>query len=181
MEKKSSAAVVKIKAVVFKFGKNGEKSGWSYIVIPASTSNRLFPGNKKSFRVKGFLDHLKINCVALLPMGNGDFIIPINGTMRKATGKNAGDTISVQLQIDKTKPSLSKDLMKCLADDPDILLFFKKLPRSHQNYFSKWVDSAKTGTTKAKRIALTMNALAKKNNYRQMEEGQGPRELIPGQ
>ena len=51
--------------------------------------------------------------------------------------------------------------MDCLADEPKALEFFHSLPGSHRNYFSKWIDSAKTDATKAKRIAMAVNALAR--------------------
>jgi hypothetical protein len=42
------------------------------------------------------------------------------------------------------------------------------LPGSHRNYFSKWIDSAKTDATKTKRIAMAVNALSKKWGYPEM-------------
>ncbi|MGZ6491671.1 MAG: YdeI/OmpD-associated family protein, partial [Bacteroidia bacterium] len=36
-----------------------------------------------------------------------------------------------------------------------------KIPNSHKNYYSKWVDSAKTDATKAKRIAMVLDGLPK--------------------
>ena len=55
-----------------------------------------------------------------------------------------------------------------LNDEPGAFEFFKTLPGSHQRYFSKWIDSAKTEPTKAKRIAQTVNALAKNLGYAEM-------------
>jgi uncharacterized protein YdeI (YjbR/CyaY-like superfamily) len=55
-----------------------------------------------------------------------------------------------------------------MEDDPGALDYFKKLPPSHQNYYSKWIESAKTDITKAKRIALTLNACSKKMSFSQM-------------
>ncbi|MBN8785519.1 MAG: YdeI/OmpD-associated family protein, partial [Terrimonas sp.] len=37
-----------------------------------------------------------------------------------------------------------------------------------QNYFSKWIESAKTEATRAKRIAMTVSATAKKWGYPEM-------------
>ena len=34
------------------------------------------------------------------------------------------------------------------------------MPGSHQKYYSKWIESAKTDQTRAKRIAMAVNALA---------------------
>lgn len=151
-----------------KFEKKGEKSGWTYIEISATQANKLKPKTKVSFRVRGTLDSLAIDQVALLPMGDGNFIMPFNAAMRRATRKQPGDKISVKLEVDERKFILSPDLMACLKDEPPALAFFKTLPGSHQRYFSKWVESAKTSSTKTKRILMAVIALAKKKGYAEM-------------
>ena len=82
--------MIQITATIHRFEKQGEKTGWSYIEIPADLAQELVPGNKKSFRVKGMLDQFKISGVSLIPMGDGNFIMPINAAMRKGTGKRKG-------------------------------------------------------------------------------------------
>lgn len=160
--------MVKYTTIILKFDKKGEKTGWTYIQIPADLAHKLKPNNKKSFRVKGKLDSFEIKAVALLPMGEGDFIMPINGTMRKGIGKRHGAQLKVQLEVDDKPLQLSKDLMACLADEPRALNFFQKLPRSVQNYFSKWVESAKTEPTKARRIAHAVTSLSKYRSFQEM-------------
>jgi uncharacterized protein YdeI (YjbR/CyaY-like superfamily) len=71
----------------------------------------------------------------------------------------------VQLQQDKQPIKINTELLECLQDEPQALLFFNSLAPSHQKYFNNWVDSAKTEPTKAKRIATCVNALAKKWDY----------------
>ena len=153
---------------ILKFGKKGEKTGWTYIEVPADVANKLLPGNKKSFRVKGKLDDHEINGVALLPMGEGTFIMPLNVAMRKAIGKRDGAILKVTLLPDHKKPEINRELVRCLKDEPEAHAFFNSLPKSHQNYFSKWIDSAKSDETKASRIARTINACLKKMHYGQM-------------
>ena len=153
---------------ILRFDKKGEKTGWSFIEISASQAKKLKPDTKVSFRVKGSLDSHAIKQVALMPMGDGAFILPINGKMRKAIGKKHGDKIKVSLEADESKIILSRDLIACLKDEPGALAAFNKLPGSHQKYFSRWVESAKTSNTKAKRIVLTVEAMVKKMNFGEM-------------
>ncbi len=150
---------------ILKFEKQGEKTGWTYIEIPADIALKIKAGNKKSFRVKGKLDKFQIAGVSLLPMGGGAFIMPINQSMRKGTGKRHGAMLKVQLEIDEKAYQLNKDFMACLAEEPAGLAFFKSLPRSHQNYFSKWIESAKTEPTRTKRIAQAVNGLSRKQSF----------------
>lgn len=153
---------------LLQFAEQGEKTGWTYIEIPADLAQQLKPGNKKSFRVKGKLDNFSIKSVAILPMGGGSFILAVNSEMRKGIGKRKGAMVKVQLQEDKTEKPLSKDLLECLQDDPDAKAAFDKLTKGHQRYFSSWIESAKTDTTKTKRLTMAMNALAKGWGYSQM-------------
>lgn len=80
--------------------------------------------------------------------------------------------LKVKMQVDLTPVLLKEDLMQCLHDEPDAFAFFDKLPKSHQTYYSKWIDSAKTETTKSKRIALTVTACARKMSYGEMIRSQ---------
>jgi hypothetical protein len=157
--------MVKFSTTILKFDKQGEKTGWTYISISEKISKQLKPGNKKSFRVKGRLDDFEIEKVALIPMGQGDFIMAINAAMRKGIGKRKGAVIKVQLQKDDSPIIPPAVLIECLADEPEALKYFNSLPQGHRNYFTKWIDSAKTDITKAKRIALVIKTMVRKMDF----------------
>jgi hypothetical protein len=153
--------MIKYTAPLLKFDEQGEKTGWTYIEVPAALAQKLKPGNKKSFRVKGLLDKHAIKGAALMPMGEGNFIMAINAAMRKGTGKRKGSRLSVQLELDEAPMPVSADLMACLEDEPKALGHFNKMPAGHRRYYINWIESAKTELTKAKRIAMAVNALAR--------------------
>ncbi len=160
--------MVKFTTTILQFAKQGEKTGWTYILIPADIADQMYSADKKGFRVKGKLDDFAITGVALIPMGGGNLILPLNAAIRKGIGKRKGAMLNVQLTLDKTTYELNKEFMDCLEDDPDAQAFFKTQTRSMQNYFSKWIDAAKTDATKTKRIAMAVSALAQKLNYSEM-------------
>jgi hypothetical protein len=160
--------MIQYTTTILQFDKKGEKTGWSYIEITEAQSNKLKPGYKVSYRVKGKIDSYAFEKAALLPMGDGSFILPINGTIRKAIKKHQGHTVKVELELDKRPLTLSPDLMKCLKEDPLAKAYFTSLPKSHQNYFSKWIESAKTIQTKTKRIVMAMEAFARKQDFGEM-------------
>jgi hypothetical protein len=153
---------------LLQFEQQGEKTGWTYIEVPADIAQQIKPGNKKSFRVKGKLDSFSIKSVALMPMGGGNFILPVNATMRKGIGKRKGAMVKVQLQEDKAEIPLNAELLECLNDDPEAKAHFNKLTKGHQQYFSKWIESAKTEATKTKRLTQAVTALAKGWGYPEM-------------
>ena len=160
--------MVNYTTTILKFKKKGEKTGWTYIEVPADVAQKVKENCKKSFRVKGKLDNFSIKAMAVLPIGEGDFILPLNTSIRKGIHKQEGATIHVQLEEDKNDFVFNTDLIACLHDDPEAITFFKTLPGSHQRYFSKWIDSAKTDATKAKRIAQSVTALSRKRGYAEM-------------
>ncbi len=160
--------MIQFNCLIERFGEQGEKTGWTYIHIPAEKAQLLKPKNKKSFRVKGKLDNVSIKQVALLPMGEGDFIMALKKDLLKKLGRRKGETLIVELEEDKSEKILSADLMECLADDKEAITNFNKLSPSHQHYYSNWIESAKTPETKVKRIAQALNGLAKGFNYGEM-------------
>ena len=169
--------MIQYTTTIHRFEKQGEKTGWTYIEIPADIVQQIKPGNKKSFRVKGKLDNYKIAGIALLPMGGGSFIMAINAAMRKGIAKRHGAMLKVQLEEDKKAYQLNRDFLECLQDEPKALTAFEALPKSFQNYYSKWIESAKTEATKTKRIALAVSTLAKGMSFPEMIRSQQKKNL----
>ncbi|SHN33109.1 YdeI/OmpD-associated family protein [Mucilaginibacter sp. OK098] len=161
--------MITFSTIILQFAEQGEKTGWSYIEIPADIAQQLKPGNKKSFRVRGMLDGLAVNGMALMPMGNGVFIMALKAEVRKALHKNSGAMLQVSLEEDKDyKVELPDDLKECFEFEPEASDFFNGLAKSHRDYFIKWINGAKTSETRAKRIINTVNAMLRKWDYGQM-------------
>jgi hypothetical protein len=156
---------VSFETVILKFGKQGEKTGWRYIEVAAVSAQQLFPGNRKAFRVSGKIDNHSIDKIALMPMGDGRFILPLKQEIRKAIGKKEGMKIMVSFYHDTGEIQLDPDLIECLNDDAIAKNKFYAMTPSHRSYFSKWIGSAKTPATKAKRIAMTLEAMVKNMDF----------------
>jgi hypothetical protein len=153
---------------ILQFGDMGEKTGWTYIRVPAALAQQLLPHNKKSFRVKGRLDDYSIQKIALIPMGEGDFIMALNAGIRKAIRKQKGASVRVELEVDKAVIQPPKALLDCLADEPAALAYFKGLPKSHQNYFGNWIRAARTEGTRTRRIACVVMAMVRHLTFSDM-------------
>jgi hypothetical protein len=160
--------MIQFTTTILQFAQQGEKTGWTYIEIPADIAQKIKPGNKKSFRVKGKLDNHPVKKIALLPMGGGKFIMALNAGMRKSIGKKKGAMLKVQLEEDHAAILVNKELMLCLADEPEAMKKFNNLPKSHQQYYSKWVEGAKTEPTKTKRIAMVVTAMRRGMDFAEM-------------
>lgn len=161
--------MVEFNTIILQFNEQGEKTGWTYIEIPADIAQQIKPGNKKSFRVRGTLDALPVNGLALMPMGEGNFIMALKAEIRKGIHKNAGAMLQVRLEEDTDyKVEIPDDLMECFDFEPEAFEFFNTLAKSHRDYFIKWINSAKTSETRAKRIVNTVNAMLRRWDYGKM-------------
>ena len=161
--------MIEFNTLILQFDEQGEKTGWSYIEVSADLASKLLPNTKKSFRVKGMLEGFAFAGLALLPMGEGNFILPLKAEIRKAIRKNAGAMLQVKLEHDTDfKIDIPDDLQECFDFEPEAFDFFNTLPKSHRNYFIKWITDAKTAETRAKRIVNTINAMLRKWTFNVM-------------
>lgn len=155
--------------IMQQFAEQGEKTGWTYIEIPADIAQQLKPGTKTSFRVRGMLDSCAVSGMALMPKGGGNFIMALKADVRKRLHKNAGAMLHVVIEEDiEYKVEVPDDLQECFDFEPEAQDFFNSLPKSHRDYFIKWIDGAKTSETRAKRIVNTVNAMLRKWRYNDM-------------
>jgi hypothetical protein len=164
--------MISFTATIKQFSEQGEKTGWTYIEIPQDISDRLKPGYRRSFRVKGKLDGFPIEGVALLPMAGGGFIMPVNAVMRRGIKKKKGTMLRVQLSVDTKPLAPPAAFLECLEDEPAAKAFFNEMKLSHRNYFIKWLWGVKTDAALTKRIADVITALNKKQNYVEMIRSQ---------
>ena len=161
--------MVEFDAIMLQFAEQGEKTGWTYIDIPSDMAQEMKPGNKKSFRVCGMLDALPVRGLALMPMGDGKFIMELKADIRRALHKNAGAMLHAKLEEDLDyKVEIPPDLQECFNFEPETWDFFNSLAKSHREYFIKWINEAKTSETRAKRIVNTVNAMLRKWHFNVM-------------
>ena len=161
--------MIELTTTLLQFGEKGEKTGWTYVSILAAIAHKISPNTKVSFRVKGFLDEVAISGLALVPMGEGDFILPVKTALRKVIRKEKGAVVKLQLELDLNfKIEMPNDLAECFTDEPQALQYFESLPKSHQHYYFKWINEAKTEATRTKRIAATLNAAGLGLSYGEM-------------
>jgi hypothetical protein len=156
------------KSIIQKFSSKGEKTGWTYVDIPPDILAKLKRKDKREFRIKGLIDDVKVERLACYPIGEGNFIIAINGELRKKLGKKEGAMISLKIQEDKAEPLQAPELIECLNDDKEALKQFNSLLLSHRNYFHRYIYTAKGAATKAGRIVNVLNAMHKKQDFGEM-------------
>ena len=157
--------MVHFTATIKKFDSKGEKTGWSYIEIPADLTKKLHKTDHRSFRVKGTLDSCPVKAMALLPMGEGNYIMALNAAVRKQLKKKPGAVVKLSIEVDTAEVEIPEELRICLEDEPEAAQWFSNMKMGERNYYIKWIMSAKTENTRAKRIAMAINAFLRQMDF----------------
>lgn len=127
------------------------------IRVPDDVVATLGGGNRPAVRAT-VAGHTYRTAVARM---RGVFKLPVSAAVREAAGVQAGDEVSVTLELDIEPRELPvpEALARALAQDPEAQAAFAKLSYSQRKRHVLAVEGAKTAETRERRVAKVLAEL----------------------
>jgi hypothetical protein len=91
----------------------------------------------------------------------GSYTLPLNRANRAAAGVAAGDSVTVELELDDEPRTVEvpDDLRAALGGDEPAAAAFDRLSYTHRHEYVEWITEAKREETRARRLAKTLERL----------------------
>lgn len=140
---------------------SGRRAAWVFLVLPREASGRL--PSRGQVSVTGTLNARRFR-TTLEPDGRGGHWMKVSRTLRLGAGAASGDIVNVVLTpaSEEPEPRVPADLRRALAaGDAKVRAAWADITPSARRDFVHWVTSPKRAETRAKRIGVACDMLAK--------------------
>jgi hypothetical protein len=133
----------------------GPGNAWTFLYFPKRASLQL--GSKGRVPVVGRINGHPFRLSAF-PTGDGTHQIAVNKAMQRGSGASPGETVRVELEIDRSPRTINvpPDLRRALDAAPMAAERFRQLAPSNRKAYVEWVLEAKGSDTRGRRIAETV-------------------------
>jgi hypothetical protein len=133
--------------------------------VPAAVSKAL--GGAKHIAVAGTVNGVKLRGL-LLPRGEGQHRLFLDGKLRKAARAGQGDTVTLALGPDRESREvpIPDEVIEAFEDEPGALDVFQGLTVAQRREMLLWVLKAKHAETRAQRIARLVQEMARRSKRR---------------
>lgn len=97
----------------------------------------------------------------LLPAGGGRYRMQFNAELRKASHADVADLVKVEISPDHQSREISvpSDLAAALRRHPTARKAFENAPPGYRGQILKWMDSAKSDSSRARRIEVVIDRM----------------------
>lgn len=137
------------------------KGAWTYHLVIPGTKEIL--GRWGFMKVSGTIDGYEFKNLNLAPLKGQDKRISVNGTIRKAIGKGAGDQVVVTMyKISDNSLTKDSEVKNCFKD-ADVYDYFSALPTDKQEYIIKEILSQYDEDSQEKKLTTYIKKIQSKN------------------
>ena len=118
-------------------------------------------GSKAMVKVRGTIDGVPFRNV-IMPNGQGQHYTVVNRELREAIGKQAGDRVRVEMEVDNEERvvEVPEDFQQALAADDQTSAQFARFSFTHRKEYVRWIEEAKKPETRERRIRKALEMLA---------------------
>jgi hypothetical protein len=133
------------------------KGAWTYHLRIPNSKN--IEGKWGDIKVSGFIDGFKIEARNLAPIKGEDKMLSINGEIRKAINKNAGDIVTVTLYLLPNTETITENQILETFKESKVLNAFEKLNEVEKNEILRGIISQKDEEKQIKQIIRHIDKL----------------------
>lgn len=132
--------------------------------VPASVSEAF--GGRGHVPVVGTADGVEL-IATLVPVGGGRHRLFLDGTIREAIGKGAGDPVEIRVRLDRSDrtPETPRDLEEALAEG-GATATWEALAPSRRKELLVWLADAKRDQTRANRVGRIVRSALEEGTRR---------------
>jgi hypothetical protein len=137
---------------------HGPGGAWTFLDVPFDVEKTF--GSKARVPVCGAINGFAFRN-SLMPNGDGTHSMAVNKSLQAGAKAQAGDTVSVLMEVDSQKRvvTLPGELKKALQSDQGAAAIYKSLSPSHRKEFAEWVASAKQPATRLSRAQRSVKLI----------------------
>ena len=146
---------IAFRAVIAERGPTGL---WPHVFLTPEAS--AFLGRRGAVRVIVRVGAMSFRRAAK-PDGEGGHYVLFNAEMRERTGKEAGDRVSVGLEIDRAPAELDvpREFAQHMHADREAEAAFAAMPPSHRRGYLEFIEDAKRPETRARRMEQALRMM----------------------
>ncbi|MBV9646157.1 MAG: DUF1905 domain-containing protein [Candidatus Eremiobacteraeota bacterium] len=148
-------SVIRFKARLFRDPKAAKNGSWALLTMPKSVSEKLAGMTKVEGTINGHPFRAPLE-----PNADRGRCLRVNKAVREGAGADAGDTVSLAVLGPEPEAKVPPDLRGVLNASFEAKTLWNELTPLGRRDWVRWIESAKTPETRARRITRTVDQLS---------------------
>jgi len=147
--------VLRFKAQLARHPNAAKTDSWALLNVPKAVTNKL----RGMTNVEGTMNGHAFRA-ALEANSSGGRWLRVNRAMREGAGADPGDTVKLAILGPEPEPTVPADLQHAFIASHEARKLWKDLTPMGRRDWIRWIDSAKTPGTRARRVTRTVEQLS---------------------